>query len=90
MLQIFDHYGKVIEHFYRPNANWAYITYSTYCEAESAIKDLDNIPPMRLKVLFAKEKKLNTVQFSKSCTFVNAEQQKDYNDKDIVSLNRPV
>ncbi|KOX80155.1 Tudor domain-containing protein 1, partial [Melipona quadrifasciata] len=55
LLQIFNHYGEIKGYFYRPNANWAYITYDAYCKAESAI-DLHNVPPLRLKLSFAKEK----------------------------------
>ncbi|CAK9824528.1 Protein vreteno [Anthophora retusa] len=60
LLQIFNHYGLVKGHFYRSNASWAYITYNTYREAENAIKDLDNKPPLRLQISFAKEKGSNT------------------------------
>ncbi|CAK9795242.1 Protein vreteno [Anthophora plagiata] len=59
LLQIFNHYGTVKGHFYRSNTSWAYITYNMYREAENAIKDLDNKPPLRLQISFAKEKGSN-------------------------------
>ena len=65
LLQIFNHYGNIIGHFYRSNATWAYITYGTYGEAENAIKDLHNVSPLRLKVSFAREKEGSKLQLAK-------------------------
>ncbi|XP_054002294.1 uncharacterized protein LOC128889026 [Hylaeus anthracinus] len=63
--QIFNHYGKIIGHLYRPNTTWAYITYGKYNEAEAAIKDLNNVPPLHLKISFAHEKGSNKMEFVK-------------------------
>ncbi|KAK2582879.1 hypothetical protein KPH14_008956 [Odynerus spinipes] len=54
--QIFNHYGKVIGLFYRPHTTWAFVTYETYREAEYALRDLHDKPPLYLKVSFGKEK----------------------------------
>lgn len=75
LLQIFNHYGQIKEYFYRPNTNWAYISYNTYREAENAIKDLHNIPPLHLKVSFAKEKDFNGIQSVKISTIKNVEEE---------------
>lgn len=75
LLQIFNHYGQIKEYFYRPNTNWAYISYNTYREAENAIKDLHNIPPLHLKVSFAKEKDFNEIQSVKTSTTKNIEEE---------------
>ncbi|XP_043265742.1 uncharacterized protein LOC122405229 isoform X2 [Colletes gigas] len=88
-LQIFNHYGTVIGKFYRKNANWAYVTYGTYHEAEKCIRDLDNVPPLRLKVSFAKEKKSNTIQSVTPPVLVDVRQQENYDLKDVLSLDRP-
>lgn len=64
-MQIFSHYGHVKGHFYRPNASWAFVTYNTYREAENAIKDLNDVVPLYLKVSFANENASNIVQFPK-------------------------
>lgn len=56
LLEIFNHYGEIKGYFYRPNTNWAYISYDAYRKAENAIKDLHNVPPLRLKISFAKER----------------------------------
>ncbi|XP_076632093.1 vreteno isoform X2 [Colletes latitarsis] len=88
-LQIFNHYGTVIGQFYRKNANWAYVSYGTYHEAENCIRDLDNVPPLRLKVSFAKEKKSNTIQSITPVVSVDVKQQENYNIKDVPSLDRP-
>lgn len=55
LLEIFNYYGTVKSHFSR--GNWAYITYNTYRDAESAIRDLNGVPPLRMKVSFGKRLK---------------------------------
>lgn len=42
--------------FYRRKAKWAYITFSTYREAEYAIRELNGKKPLDLKVALAKER----------------------------------
>ncbi|OAD62691.1 Tudor domain-containing protein 1 [Eufriesea mexicana] len=69
LLQIFNHYGQVKGYFYRSNANWAYITYDTYLKAENARKDLDDVPPLHLKVSYAKKRDSNKGQSTKVSTF---------------------
>ncbi|XP_033341658.2 vreteno [Megalopta genalis] len=64
-LEIFNHYGKVIGHFYRPNAVWGYITYGNSYEAQNAIKDLNNVLPLRLKVSLTRGRS-NEVNFAKA------------------------
>ncbi|XP_076651050.1 vreteno isoform X2 [Halictus rubicundus] len=65
-LQIFNHYGKVIGHFYRSNVAWGYITYGTCHEAQNAIKDLNNVPPLRLKVSLSRERGSKDMKFIKA------------------------
>ncbi|XP_015176240.1 PREDICTED: MATH and LRR domain-containing protein PFE0570w-like [Polistes dominula] len=55
--QIFDHYGEVNSIFCLPNVSWAYITYKTFCEAERAIRNLHDIPPLSLKVKLSNKMK---------------------------------
>ncbi|XP_015433179.1 PREDICTED: uncharacterized protein LOC107189208 isoform X2 [Dufourea novaeangliae] len=86
-LQIFTHYGEVIGHFYRPNADWGYITYSTSREAQNAIKDLHNVPPLRLKVSFAREKGSKEVKVTKASVFED-EKWEDH-IQDVKSVDRP-
>ena len=80
LMQIFNHYGHIKGHFYRPNASWAFITYNTYREAENAIKDLHDVLPLHLKVSFANEKASNIVQFPKRS---DSEHFTELNDKDV-------
>ncbi|XP_031847510.1 vreteno isoform X2 [Nomia melanderi] len=77
-LQIFNHYGEVIGHFYRPNATWGYITYGKRRDAQNAIKDLHDVPPLRLKVSFTKERRSNEIQFTNISTSDN-EKSENYN-----------
>ncbi|CAL7938047.1 unnamed protein product [Xylocopa violacea] len=86
LLQIFNQYGEVTGHFHCPNTNWAYVTYNTFLEAERAIKNLHNIPPLRLKVSFARERaKVTKVPFVK-----DTEQYINHNVKDITITNKPL
>ncbi|KAK9296207.1 hypothetical protein QLX08_009706 [Tetragonisca angustula] len=80
LLQIFNHYGEIKGYFYRPNANWAYITYDAYYKAENAIKDLHNIPPLRLKLSFAKEKPTSVKDTKISIPKDVAEQYENHNE----------
>ncbi|XP_012142298.2 vreteno [Megachile rotundata] len=85
LMQIFNHYGYVKGHFYRPNASWAFITYNTYQEAENAIKDLHDVLPLRLKVSFAREKASNEIQFPKGSDSEHVIESHD--DKSIKNTN---
>ncbi|XP_047363694.1 uncharacterized protein LOC124954586 isoform X1 [Vespa velutina] len=55
VLQIFKHYGTVSGLFYLPNTTWAFVTYGTYREAECAIRNLHDKPPLRLQISFGKK-----------------------------------
>ncbi|XP_076759068.1 vreteno [Xylocopa sonorina] len=86
LLQIFNQYGEVKGHFHCPNTNWAYITYNTFLEAERAIKDLHNVPPLRLKVSFARErdKVTNTLSVKDTEQYIN------HNANNITVTNKPM
>ncbi|KAI4504704.1 hypothetical protein M0802_000254 [Mischocyttarus mexicanus] len=55
--QIFKPYGTITSILNPPNTQWAFITYKTFREAEYAIRDLDNKPPLCLKVSLSTKKK---------------------------------
>ncbi|XP_043506024.1 uncharacterized protein LOC122526582 [Polistes fuscatus] len=55
--QIFDHYGEVSSIFCLPCASWAYITYTKFSEAEYAIRNLHDTPPLCLKISFSNKMK---------------------------------
>ncbi|XP_033300493.1 uncharacterized protein LOC117205840 isoform X2 [Bombus bifarius] len=84
LLEIFNHYGEVKGYFYRPNANWAYITYGAYHNAENAIKDLHNVLPLRLKISFAKERARNDVANTK--TFSTKDVTEEYENYNIMNV----
>ncbi|KOC70963.1 Tudor domain-containing protein 1 [Habropoda laboriosa] len=86
LLQIFNHYGHIKGHFYRPNASWAYITYGTYLEAENAIKDLHNKSPLHLQISFAKEKGSSEVATVKTSAFKNVAQQSENHNVTAVTF----
>lgn len=85
LMQIFNHYGNVKGYFYRPNASWAFITYNTYREAESATKDLHDVVPLCLKVSFAREKASNEIQFPKGSDSENV--TKSHDNDNIRNIN---
>ncbi|XP_072746052.1 uncharacterized protein Vret isoform X2 [Anoplolepis gracilipes] len=58
ILQVFNEYGRVTGMFHPTNARWAFITYKSYCEAERAIRELNNKKPLYLEVALAKEKSI--------------------------------
>ncbi|XP_017889604.1 uncharacterized protein LOC108630689 isoform X2 [Ceratina calcarata] len=86
LLEIFDHYGIVKGHFFRPR--WAYVTYGSYVEAESAIRDLNNKVPLRLKVSF--EKRTNgELGYNETSTPVSKrEEHETSNRKNVVTPNK--
>ena len=48
---IFSDFGEVIKVFSPRNKNFAYVTYSKYEEAEEAINQLHDKPPLFLKLI---------------------------------------
>ncbi|XP_060824809.1 uncharacterized protein LOC132911837 isoform X4 [Bombus pascuorum] len=84
LLEIFNHYGEVKGYFYRPNANWAYITYGAYHNAENAIKDLHNVPPLRLKISFSKERARSDIANTK--TFSTKDITEEYENHNIINV----
>lgn len=90
LLQIFNHYGNIIGHFYRPNTSWAYITYGTCLEVDTAIRDLHNVPPLRLKVSYAKPKTGNEVQLPKASTSNNIGQYENPIQSNVDPRDKPL
>jgi hypothetical protein len=52
--------------FHPYNATWAFITYGSYCEAEHAIRELNNKKPLYLKVVLAKDRSCERKEIYKS------------------------
>ncbi|XP_078032820.1 vreteno [Augochlora pura] len=65
-LEIFNHYGNVIGHFFRPNTIWGYVSYGSSSEAQSAIMDLNNVAPLYLEVSLRREKQPNKTYTAKA------------------------
>ncbi|XP_076241110.1 vreteno [Calliopsis andreniformis] len=90
LLQIFNHYGNVIGHFYRPNSSWAFITYSKSDQADNAIRDLHNVSPLYLKVSYAKPKVFKNIYVSKAYVPNNVEQGENNIVSNIESIDKTI
>ncbi|XP_011646111.1 uncharacterized protein LOC105432843 isoform X3 [Pogonomyrmex barbatus] len=80
---IFSQYGKILGMFHPCNANWAYITYESFREAELAIRELNDKRPLYLKIALAKNRssmkeevpeKSNISEISEKPKIVNVEE----------------
>ncbi|XP_076295850.1 vreteno [Lasioglossum baleicum] len=86
-LEIFNHYGKVFGHFYRPNSAWGYITYGACREAQNAIKELNNVPPLRLKVSLSRERGSKNMKFTNAPAHVDERHIVKQNNR---CMSRPI